>query len=164
MTAAPGCLASAPSTVAESPCRPWPLRVRLRYDVSCSHSFLELGFDVALQTAIYHLSDPALRTREQKAGYLHFTDPALAQQQLCAAVRENAMALCPVIGVDVRKARPAAVHARTAAEYLVATYDDSTSLVLGRPPDRSIAVYPHCSPASARWSVDDAAARRTCAA
>ncbi|MFL6055711.1 MAG: hypothetical protein ACJ72W_22850 [Actinoallomurus sp.] len=86
-----------------------------------------------LQKAINDLTDPALRgwVREQKAGYLHFTDAALAQQQLGAAIRENAMVLHPAVGVDVRKARPAAVQARAAAEYLGATYADSTSLVLG---------------------------------
>ncbi|GAA4626971.1 DEAD/DEAH box helicase family protein [Actinoallomurus vinaceus] len=86
-----------------------------------------------LQKAINGLTDPALRgwVREQKAGYLHFTDAALAQQQLGAAIRENAMVLHPAVGVDVRKLRPAAVQARAAAEYLGATYADGTSLVLG---------------------------------
>jgi hypothetical protein len=79
------------------------------------------------------ITDPALRgwVREQKAGYLHFTDPATAQQQLGAAIRDNAMVLRPTVGVDVRQARPAAVQARAAAGYLDATYADSTALVLG---------------------------------
>jgi hypothetical protein len=86
-----------------------------------------------LQTAINGITDPALRgwVREQKAGYLHFTDPAMAQQQLGAAIRENPMVLRPTIGVDVRKARPAAVQARAAAGYLGAAYADGTALVLG---------------------------------
>lgn len=86
-----------------------------------------------LQQAINTITDPALRgwIREQKAGYLHFTDAALAQQQLGAAIRENPMVLRPAVGVDVRRARPAAVQARAAADYLGATYPDSTALVLG---------------------------------
>lgn len=69
--------------------------------------------------------------REQKAGYLQFTDPATAQQQLGAAIRENPMVLRPAVGVDVRKARAAAVQARAAADHLGATYADSTALVVG---------------------------------
>jgi hypothetical protein len=86
-----------------------------------------------LQTAINGIIDPALRgwVREQKATYLHFVDPATAQQQLGAAIRDNPAVLRPAVGVDVRQARPAAVQARAAAEYLAATYADSTSLVLG---------------------------------
>jgi hypothetical protein len=86
-----------------------------------------------LQQAINGITDPALRgwVREQKANYLHFTDPATAQQQLGAAIRDNAMVLRPAVGVDVRQMRPAAVQARAAAEYLGATYADSTALVLG---------------------------------
>jgi hypothetical protein len=86
-----------------------------------------------LQTAINGITDPALRgwVREQKATYLHFVDPATAQQQLGAAIRENPAVLRPAVGVDVRQARPAAVQARAAAEYLGAAYTDSTSLVLG---------------------------------
>ena len=50
-----------------------------------------------LQQAINNLEDPALRgwLREQKAAYLHFTDPVTAQQQLGAAVRENNFMLRP---------------------------------------------------------------------
>lgn len=86
-----------------------------------------------LQTAIDSITDPALRgwMREQKATYLHFVDPATAQQQLGAAVRENPAVLRPAVGVDVRQARAAAVQGRAAAEYLAATYTDSTGLVLG---------------------------------
>ncbi|MBN6040040.1 DEAD/DEAH box helicase [Amycolatopsis sp. 195334CR] len=86
-----------------------------------------------LQTAINGLTDPALRgwVREQKAGYLHFTDPNLAQQQLGAAIRDNPGVLRPTVAVNVRLTRPAAVQARTAAGYLGATYADSTALVLG---------------------------------
>ncbi|MFB9685981.1 DEAD/DEAH box helicase [Amycolatopsis plumensis] len=86
-----------------------------------------------LQTAINDLTDPALRgwVREQKAGYLHFTNPDIAQQQLGAASRENPMVLRPTVNVDLRPSRPAAVQARAAAEFLGATYADSTALVLG---------------------------------
>lgn len=86
-----------------------------------------------LQQAINGIADPALRgwIREQKAGYLHFTDAALAQQQLGAAIRDNPMVLRPTVGVDVRKMRPAAVQARAAADYLGTTYPDGTALVLG---------------------------------
>jgi hypothetical protein len=86
-----------------------------------------------LQTAINGITDPALRgwVREQKATYLHFVDPATAQQQLGAAIRDNPAVLRPAVGVNVRQARAAAVQARAAAEYLGATYTDSTALVLG---------------------------------
>lgn len=86
-----------------------------------------------LQQAINGITDPALRgwLREQKATYLHFIDPATAQQQLGAAIRENPAVLRPAVGVDVPKARAAAVQARAAAGYLDAAYPDSTALVLG---------------------------------
>ncbi|WP_394622297.1 DEAD/DEAH box helicase (plasmid) [Lentzea sp. JNUCC 0626] len=86
-----------------------------------------------LQAVIDGIVDPALRgwVREQKATYLHFVDPAIAQQQLGAAIRDNPAVLRPVVGVDVRRARAAAVQARAAAEYLSAAYTDSTGLVLG---------------------------------
>ena len=85
-----------------------------------------------LQQAINDITDPARGwVREQKAAYLHFTDSATAQQQLGAAIRDNPMVLHPAVGVDVRQARPPAVQARAAAEYLGTTYADSTALVLG---------------------------------
>ncbi|OLF06259.1 DEAD/DEAH box helicase [Actinophytocola xanthii] len=86
-----------------------------------------------LQQAINGITDPALRgwVREQKATYLHFIDPATAQQQLGAAIRDNPAVLRPAVGVDIRQARPAAVQARAVADFLGTTYADSTALVLG---------------------------------
>ncbi len=85
-----------------------------------------------LQQAINNLEDPALRgwIREQKAAYLHFTDPVTAQQQLGAAVRENASVLRPAVGINPAQLRATAAQARTAATFLADNYKDSVSLVL----------------------------------
>lgn len=86
-----------------------------------------------LQQAINGIEDQALRgwLREQKAAYLHFTDPVLAQRRLGAAVRENPLLLRPAVGVNPAKLKAAAVQARAAAEFLAEEYDDGVSLVLG---------------------------------
>ncbi|ODU05876.1 MAG: DEAD/DEAH box helicase [Pseudonocardia sp. SCN 72-86] len=86
-----------------------------------------------LQQAINNIEDGALRgwLREQKATYLHFTDPALAQQQLGAAIRENPLLLRPAVGVNPAQLKAAAVQARAAAEFLAEEYPDGVTLVLG---------------------------------
>jgi hypothetical protein len=86
-----------------------------------------------LQRAINDIEDQALRgwLREQKAAYLHFTDPALAQQQLGAAVRDNPVLLRPAVGVNPIQLKAAAVQARAAAAFLGENYRDGVSLVLG---------------------------------
>jgi hypothetical protein len=111
--------------------RPEAVAARTAFDLAVTGQTSQAA-DV-LQQAINGITDPALRgwVREQKAGYLHFTDPATAQQQLGAAIRDNPMVLRPAVGVDVRRTRPAAVQASAAASYLGATYTDSTALVLG---------------------------------
>jgi hypothetical protein len=113
--------------------RPEAVAVREAFDLAAAGQ-TSLAAD-RLQQVINSISDPALRgwLREQKASYLHFTDPATAQQQLGAAVRENPMVLRPAVGVDVRQARPAASQAHAAANYLGSTYANSTALVLGLP-------------------------------
>ncbi|ABW16053.1 helicase c2 [Parafrankia sp. EAN1pec] len=111
--------------------RPEAVAAREAFDLATTGQFNQAA--QRLQTAIDGITDPALRgwVREQKATYLHFVDPAVAQQQLGAAIRENPAVLRPAVGVDVRQARAAAVQARAAAEHLTATYADSTALVLG---------------------------------
>jgi hypothetical protein len=54
-----------------------------------------------MQQVINSLEDPATRgwLTEQKAAYLHLTDPVAAQQLLAAAVRENAFVLRPSAGI-----------------------------------------------------------------
>jgi hypothetical protein len=86
-----------------------------------------------LQRTINDIEDQALRgwLREQKAAYLHFTDPALAQQQLGAAVRDNPVLLRPTVGVNPAQLKAAAVQARAAAIFLGENYGDGVSLVLG---------------------------------
>lgn len=86
-----------------------------------------------LQQAINNLEDPALRgwLREQKAAYLHFTDPVTAQQQLGAAVRENTYVLRPAVGINTTQVRATAAQARTAVTFLADKYKDGVSLVLG---------------------------------
>lgn len=86
-----------------------------------------------LQKVIGTTTNLAVRgwLREQRATYLHFTDPAAAQKQLGQAVSDNPACLRPAVGVGVGKTRAAAVQARAAAEYLAATYSDNTALVLG---------------------------------
>lgn len=111
--------------------RPEAIAAREAFDLAAAAQYDQAAG--RLQTAIDSITDPALRgwVREQKATYLHFVDPALAQQQLGAAVRDNPAVLRPAVGVDVRQARAATVQACAAAEYLGATYPDSTALVLG---------------------------------
>lgn len=86
-----------------------------------------------LQQAINALEDPLLRgmLREQKAAYLHLSDPAIAQQQQGEAVRENPSLLRPVIAVDAPKFNIIAAQAASAAQFLTHTYTDGTQLVLG---------------------------------
>ena len=111
--------------------RPEAIAAREAFDLAVAGQ-TNLAAD-RLQRVIDGITDPALRgwVREQKASYLHFTDPNVAQQQLGAAIRDNPMVLRPAVGVDARQARAAAVQARAAAGYLDATYADSTALVLG---------------------------------
>lgn len=111
--------------------RPDAVAIREAFDLAAAGQ-TSLAAD-RLQQAINGITDPALQgwLREQKAVYLHFTDPNSAQQQLGAAIRENPMVLRPAVGIDVRQARAAAVQARAAAEYLGRTYPDGTALVLG---------------------------------
>lgn len=111
--------------------RPEAIAAREAFDLATAGQYNQ-AVD-RLQTAIDGITDPALRgwVREQKATYLHFVDPNIAQQQLGAAIQENPAVLRPSVGVDVRKARPAAVQARAAADYLGTNYADSTGLVLG---------------------------------
>jgi hypothetical protein len=86
-----------------------------------------------LQQVINGLEDRATRgwLTEQKAAYLHQTDPVAAQRLLAAAVRENPFVLRPAAGIAPAPVRPAAVQARAAAAFLAAEYKDGISLVLG---------------------------------
>lgn len=86
-----------------------------------------------LQQAINNLEDPALRGwfMEQKAAYLHLTDPVAAQQLLTTAVNENEFVLKPAAGIAPAKIKAAAVQARAAAQFLAAAYHDGMALVLG---------------------------------
>lgn len=86
-----------------------------------------------LQQAINQVDDPLLRglLREQKATYLHLSDPAVAQQQQGEAARENPHLLRPVIAVDAPKFGVIAAQAATAAQFLAQTYTEGTQLVLG---------------------------------
>lgn len=86
-----------------------------------------------LQQAINNLEDPALRGwfMEQKAAYLHLTDPVAAQQLLTSAVNKNGFVLKPAAGVAPAKIKAAAVQARAAAEFLAGAYQDGMALVLG---------------------------------
>lgn len=86
-----------------------------------------------LQQAINDLEDPALRgwIMEQKAAYLHLTDPAAAQRLLASAIQENEFVLRPSAGIAPAPGKPAAVQARAAAAFLASEYKDGLSLVLG---------------------------------
>lgn len=87
-----------------------------------------------IQAAINDLEDVELRgwMAEQKAAYLHFTDPAAAQKGLAAAVKMNSYVLRPASGITPASPKPAAAQARAAAEFLASEYDDNQmSLVLG---------------------------------
>ncbi|MEV3972753.1 DEAD/DEAH box helicase family protein [Streptomyces sp. NPDC050698] len=78
-------------------------------------------------------SDTALRgwLREQKAAYLHLTDPVAAQQALAGALNDNAFVLRPVNGGAPVQLKAAAVQSRAAAEFLASQYRDGTGLRLG---------------------------------
>jgi hypothetical protein len=77
--------------------------------------------------------DRALRgwLREQKAAYLHQTDPVAAQQALAGALNDNTFVLRPVHGAAPVQLKAAAVQARAAAEFLAGRYRDGISLRLG---------------------------------
>jgi hypothetical protein len=85
-----------------------------------------------VQQAINGLEDPAARgwLMQQKAAYLHMTEPAAARGLLASAIRENPYVLRPAPGSPVA-ARPAAAQARAAAEFLASKYQNAMFLVLG---------------------------------
>ncbi|MGJ3557992.1 hypothetical protein ACR6C2_00045 [Streptomyces sp. INA 01156] len=78
-------------------------------------------------------SDKALRgwLREQKAAYLHLTDPVAAQQALAGALTDNTFVLRSVHGAAPVRLKAAAVQSRAAAEFLAERYRDGVSLRLG---------------------------------
>ncbi|MFH8485319.1 DEAD/DEAH box helicase family protein [Streptomyces longisporoflavus] len=78
-------------------------------------------------------SDKALRgwLREQKAAYLHLTDPPAAQQALAGALNDNTFVLRSVNGAAPLRLKAAAGQSRAAAEFLASRYTDGTSLRLG---------------------------------
>lgn len=86
-----------------------------------------------VQRAVNTIDDTALRgwLREQKAAYLHHTDPHAAQQALAGALDENDFVLRPVNGAAPAKIKAAEVQARAAAQFLAARYSDATDLRLG---------------------------------
>lgn len=86
-----------------------------------------------LRQVINDVQGPALRgwLMEQKAAYLHLTDPVAAQQLLASAINENGFVLKPAAGIAPAKVKAASVQARAAAEFLDRTYTDGISLVLG---------------------------------
>jgi hypothetical protein len=86
-----------------------------------------------VQQAVNAVEDTALRgwLREQKAAYLHHTDPHTAQQALAGALNDNPFVLRPVNGAAPAKIKAADVQARAAAEFLAARYSDATDLRLG---------------------------------
>ena len=69
--------------------------------------------------------------KEQQAVYLHFTDPARAQQVLADANADNPGLLRPSVGVPVKTVRATQAQAQRAAEFLAATYESGGQLVLG---------------------------------
>jgi hypothetical protein len=78
-------------------------------------------------------SDKALRgwLREQKAAYLHLTDPVAAQQALAGALADNTFVLRSVHGAAPVRLRAASVQSRAAAAFLAERYRDGISLRLG---------------------------------
>lgn len=78
-------------------------------------------------------NDKALRgwLREQKAAYLHLTDPVAAQQALAGALADNTFVLRSVHGAAPVRLKAAAVQSRAAAEFLADRYRDGVSLRLG---------------------------------
>jgi hypothetical protein len=78
-------------------------------------------------------SDKPLRgwLREQKAAYLHLTDPVAAQQALAGALADNTFVLRSVHGAAPVQLKAAAVQSRAAAVFLAERYRDGISLRLG---------------------------------
>ncbi|MFI7633917.1 DEAD/DEAH box helicase [Nonomuraea sp. NPDC049400] len=111
--------------------RPEAIAARKAFDLASAGQ--SLAAVDQLQEVINTLSDPATSgwIMEQKAAYLHLTDPAAAQQVLSAAGNRNAFVLRPAVGVAPSQLKAAASQARAAAEFLASQYKDATSLVLG---------------------------------
>ncbi len=111
--------------------RPEAIASRQAFDLAAvgqSHAAAD-----TLQRAINDLEDPAMRgwLMEQKAAYLHLTDPVAAQQLLAMAVRENAFVLRPAAGIVPARLKATAAQAHAAAMFLAEQYKDGMSLVLG---------------------------------
>lgn len=111
--------------------RPEATASREAFDLAASGQ-TKLAAD-RLQEAINATENLALRgwIKEQKATYLHLTDPVAAQQLLAGAVRDNGFVLKPAAGVTPTPIRGAASQARAAAIFLASEYQDGISLVLG---------------------------------
>lgn len=86
-----------------------------------------------LQAAIQSMDDKPMRgwLKEQRAAYLHFTDPVAAQNALASAVVENAFILRPAAGIAPARLKASAVQAQAASEFLSNEYKDGVELVLG---------------------------------
>jgi hypothetical protein len=85
-----------------------------------------------LQRVINGIDTPAVRgwIMEQKAAYLHMTDPVAAQRLLAAAGQENGFVLRPAAGIAPAPIKASAVQARAAAAFLAGEYGDGIRLVL----------------------------------
>lgn len=111
--------------------RPDSVAGRAAFDLAAAGQTSEAASKI--QTAINDLDDQELRgwLMEQKAAYLHFTDPVAAQKALATAVKSNPHVLRPSAGISFTSAKPAVAQARVAADFLASEYKDQMSLVLG---------------------------------
>ncbi|MGP3974458.1 DEAD/DEAH box helicase [Streptomyces sp. 8N114] len=113
--------------------RPEAVALREAFDLAATRRTLAAADRV--QRAVNDLGDrdTALRgwLREQKAAYLHLTNPVAAQQALAGALNDNSFVLRPVNEAVPTQLKAAAVQARAAADFLAAQYGDGLSLRLG---------------------------------
>ncbi|WP_199546370.1 DEAD/DEAH box helicase [Streptomyces sp. N35] len=111
--------------------RPEAVALREAFDLAATGRTIDAAD--RLQRTINDLDGLALRgwLHEQKAAYLHLTDPAAAQKVLNGALDENEFVLKPERGATPAQIKAAAVQARAAAEFLAGEYNEGTHLVLG---------------------------------
>ncbi len=111
--------------------RPEAVALREAFDLAATGRTIAAADRI--QLTVNDLDDKALRgwLQEQKAAYMHMTDPVAAQQVLAGALNENQFVLKPAGGVESAQIKAAAVQAREAAQFLSAEYGDGVNLVLG---------------------------------
>ena len=86
-----------------------------------------------MSVAVNSVSDGSLKgwLQEQLAMYLHFVNPAQAQNALAGAVKLNPRVMRPLSGVSYRRASSSIDQASRSSAFLVEQYRSGTELRLG---------------------------------